>query len=99
MEPDAVRAGPPRFDILEEDYRAWSTYAKAYLKNRGVWSVVFTPRPILPANPGMVEPPTRNPTAAAAAMVAVNADRVARKAVEKTVVQWDRRSEVALSDI
>lgn len=84
MDGDVARSGPPRFDKLDEDYRTWSTYCKAYLKNRGVWAVIESPRPARPA-----------PLLGADPATTLAADRQA----DKDGQLWDRRNEVALSDI
>lgn len=46
MEGDMPRGGAPRFEKLDEDYTTWSSYCKAYLKAKGAWPTVATPRPV-----------------------------------------------------
>lgn len=97
MEGETVRAGPPRFEKLDEDYRTWSTYARAYLKNRGVWSAVVDARPgsVLPLAGETVIGPGLEGNAGGATPVA----EAARLAFDKAKAAWDRKNEVALSDI
>jgi len=92
MEGESFRGGPPRFEKLDEDYRTWSAYCRAYLKNRGVWDAVVTPRP--------VDAPVGEAAAGAAAeAAAAAADTDTGRAATKAVAAWDRKNEVALSDI
>ena len=85
MEGESSRGPQPRFDKIDENYRTWATYCKAYLKNRAVWSAVVEPRPL-------VTPVPVRDAATAAAMATANEQTRAAAA-------WDRKNEVALSDI
>jgi len=85
MEGESSRGPQPRFDKLDENYRTWATYCKAYLKNRAVWSAVVEPRPLV------TPVPVGDAATAAATATAKEQTRAA--------AAWDRKNEVALSDI
>lgn len=84
MDGEPSRGGNPRFDRLDDDYTTWSVYCQAYLQDRGVWFTVVTPRPAR-----RVLPP-----GAAADVV-----RAAEDEVTKAAANWDRKNEIALSNI
>ena len=84
MEGESSRGTQPRFDKLDENYRTWATYCRAYLKNRGVWPAVVEPRPL-------VTPATVGDAATVAETAMANEQT-------KAAAAWDRKNEVALSD-
>jgi len=92
MEGESFRGGPPRFEKLDEDYRTWSAYCCAYLNNRGVRDVVVTPRP-------RFTPVGEAAAGFAAEAAAAAADTDTGRAAAKAAAAWDRKNEVALSDI
>jgi len=51
MDGESSRGLLLRFDKLDDNYRTWATYCKACLKNRGVWSPVVEPRPLVTPAP------------------------------------------------
>jgi len=85
MEGESSRGPQPPFDKLDENYRTWATYCKAYLKNRAVWSAVLEPHPLV------TPVPVRD--AATAAPIATANEQT------RAAAAWDRKNEVALSDI
>ena len=85
MDGESSRGPQPRFDKLDENYRTWATYCRAYLNNRGVWSAVVEPRPLV--------------TPAPVGDAATVAETAMANEQTKAAAAWDRKNEVALSDI
>lgn len=91
-----MRGTAPRFEKLDEDYRTWSTYCRAFLKDKGVWTAVVSPPPVVGP-----EPPVAGAEAAASASThaAIPAVRTAYERQVKERANWERMNEVALSNI
>eukprot|EP00170_Pyropia_yezoensis_P007188 contig_29355_g7210 len=99
MEGEGSRSTKLFFDRLDEDYRTWSTYCKAWLKDNGSWVAVVTPRPTVNPVPVVVTPPDGEPAATAAAHAAAGAARSDHAKQLKALEEWERRDERALAEI
>lgn len=87
------------FERLDEDYRSWSTYCKAYLRDNGNWAAVVTPRPVLVPSPEVVIPPAGDVAGTSASHAAAMQAREARDKNLMALEEWDRKDEKALAQI
>lgn len=90
----------PKLEGLDDDYRMWSIYCEAYLRDRGVWHTVIGPRLVVGPPSAAGDPPAG--TDAAATSVAHATAARALAAHEKQVddlAAWERKEEIALSNI
>lgn len=85
MDGDVGGGAQPRFDNLDEDYRTWATYCRAYLRSKGVWTAVVTARPVVAGGTAMVSPPGSDPAAAEAERAAAAIELATREAADKGV--------------
>eukprot|EP00170_Pyropia_yezoensis_P002220 contig_9317_g2224 len=99
MEGEGSRSTKLFFDRLDEDYRTWSTYCKASLKDNGNWVAVVTPRLTVNPIPVVVTPPDGEPAATAAAHAASGAARSDHDKQLKALEEWERRDERAQAEI
>lgn len=99
MDRYSTRGMQLRFEKLVDDYQSWASYCRALRVNKWVWVSVVTPRPIPPPELEQVFPPKDDQLATAAALMAADAARVVYEAMVKAVTTWDRKNEVALSDV
>lgn len=90
----------PKFDRLDDDYRTWSIYCEAYLQDRGVWHTVVGPRPVVHPPPDVAEPPEgTDPAGTSAAHAATARALLAHEKEVKELAAWERKEEIALSNI
>lgn len=100
MDGEGSRGGPPRFEKLNDDYRTWSVYCKAYLQDRGVLHMVETPRPVVgPVHVTAQPPEGADPDAWSAAHAAACPAVSAHEKQVKELAVWQRKEEIALSNI
>lgn len=100
MEGEGARGILRRFDMLDDDYRTWSVYCKAYLQNIGVWHTVVSPRPVVEPPPIMAQHEKSGDEASSSAAHAA-ASRVmsAHEKQVKELAVWERKEMIALSNI
>lgn len=100
MEGEGPRRAHFQFEKLEENYRAWSAYCKAYLTSKELWEVVETPRPGLTPMPQVAAPPEGvEPAATSAAHAAEREIRELREKELKALQAWTKKDAVALAEI
>lgn len=99
MEGEGSRSTKLFFDRLDEDYRSWSTWCVAWLRDIGKWVAVVTPRPTIASIPTVVTPPAGDPATTVGSHAASVAARIEHAKQVKDLEDWERRDEKALAEI